>query len=75
MGGGENVSLGNGSGPVRQFLWGAVSGTGVGLLFGWSLGKSELIPNEGWPLWAVTLVGMALIFAGGIGNRPRPPAV
>ena len=59
---------------MRQFLCGALSGAGVGLLFGWSLGASEAIPNQGWPTWAVTAVGIALVFAGSIAYRPRPPA-
>jgi hypothetical protein len=57
---------------VGHFLRGAMTGLGVGLLIGWSMGMSGIIPGRGWPLWAVTAVGIALIFLGGMRAGPRP---
>jgi len=64
---------------MRRFLLGAINGLGVGSLLGWSLGVSGIIPGEGWPLWAVTVLGIALIGVGATGLRgsgieaPSPP--
>ena len=49
---------------MTQFISGAMYGLGVGLLIGWSVGVSGIVPGQGWTLWAVSLSGIALIGLG-----------
>jgi len=43
---------------------GLVAGIGVGLLCGWSLGVSRLVPNAGTPMWVLVAAGIVLIIIG-----------
>lgn len=54
---------------MKQLASSAAAGIGAGLLIGWSLGVSGIIPGQGTPLWIMTAVGIVLMLVGGLGCR------
>jgi hypothetical protein len=46
-----------------------IAGSGAGLLVGWSLGVSGLIPGEGTSLWIMTALGIVLLMVRLTGMR------
>lgn len=47
----------------------AIAGVGAGLLIGWSLGVSGLMPGQGTSLWIMTAAGIVLLIVGAVGIR------